>query len=182
MLSDSIAERYAQALFQTALEKGAVKVWGTHLKSVMNTILASSFLSRALEHPQIPCEVKKDMLKKVFSESLPPQVLNFLYLLIDKRREGYLESIEKKYDEMVQNYEGSVAVQVTVAVPLTASLKKSLTAALSKYTRRKVLLETRVEPGLIGGVVVRLEGTIIDWSLAGQLEALHERMLHVQFT
>lgn len=176
MLYESIAERYAQAIFDLSMEGNALKEWEAKLSAVVETIDAHGFLGKALASPRITAEVKKDMLKKVFAGAIPGLMLNFLFILVDKGRQNYLKEILRKFTRKVQEREGTVTAQITAAVTLTPSAEKSLTSALSKYTGKTVRLECTVDPAVVGGAVVRLEGKIMDWSLASHLENIKAMM------
>jgi F-type H+-transporting ATPase subunit delta len=177
MLSESIAERYAEALFQTAQEHGQVRDWERYLLLVCESIQSHTFLGKVLYSPQIAPEVKKEILSKVFLKTLPPSFLNFFLFLADKGRERYLESIRNAYSLKVQELEGMLTARITVASPLSPALEAGLALALSRHTGKRVKLSTSLDPDLIGGVVIRMEDMILDWSISGHLQNLKEKMV-----
>lgn len=177
MLYESVVERYAQAVFELSREQNSVKEWEEKLTGIEEAVRSHSFLKRALSSPRITALAKKDMLRKVFEKTFPSMLLNFLFILVDKGRENYLGAIVKKYREKVLEMEGTVIAQVTVAVPLPPSAERSLTQALSHYSKKNVRLECAVDPHIIGGVIVRMEGRIMDWSIAGHLENVKQKMI-----
>jgi F-type H+-transporting ATPase subunit delta len=177
MLSESIAERYAQALFQAARDKGQIKEWERHLEHIGESVKSHPFLGKVFLSPQIAEDVKKDILRKVFSKECPPELLNFLCILVDKGRECYLESISDNYAHKVQELEGGMTARITVASPLTRQQETGLIKALSGFSGKKVKIETSIDPAIIGGLVIRMEDRILDWSIAGHLEHIRDRMI-----
>ena len=179
MIYESIAKRYAEALFEVASSQGAVRDWETQLLMIQDSLKGHRFISKALLSPQITHEVKSDMLRKIFAGRIPAQLLNFLNILVEKRRENYLEAIIRGYQEKVREQEGTVMARVTVASLPTARVEEELAGALSRLSGKKVRLELEVDPAIIGGVVVRMEGRLLDWSIAGHLNTMKEKMVSV---
>lgn len=179
MYHDSVAERYAQALFEAAKDIGMVKQWEEKLRIILLTIKNDRFLSRALFTPKIPSDVKKDMLKRVFSSEISTPLRNFLYILIDKGRENYLKDIFDCYVDKVLDLDRAMTAKVVVAVPLSPETEVKVADALSRYSGLKIKLEVSIDPDIIGGIIVRMGGKIMDWSISGQLSQLRERMLNV---
>lgn len=177
MLYESIAERYAKAIFDISKQQDSVKEWEDKLSMVLETLQSHKFLGKVLTSPRITNEVKKDMIRKVFKKVLPPFLLNFLFILVDKRRENYLRPIVKKYKEKVQEMEGIVTAQVTAAVQVSPQLELSIVQALSHYSGKKIKLECTVDPGILGGLIVQMEGRIMDWSVAGHLKRMRDKMI-----
>lgn len=173
---ESVALRYAEALIQLAQEKSQVNEWGTGLKGALLAIEDHRFLRKALYSLQIPQQVKKEILSKVFSGTLAPPLLNFLFLIIDKGRERYLKRMVIKYDELVRGLQGVLAAMVTLAAPPSAESLAVLEAALSRHAGKPVKVEYTVDPSIIGGVVVKMDGKMMDWSISAHLTELRERM------
>ncbi len=176
MQYDQISERYATALFELAREKGALNEWGVALRESVKSLKSHPFMGRALFSPRIPPEIKKDMLHKLLATRLPKELLSFLNLLVDKGRERYLTAIQDEYDEKCQELEGGVTAMVTVAVPLDPGEERDLAMALSRFTGKKVRLETAVDPIVGGGALIRMGGKILDWTISGHLERLKNIM------
>jgi len=173
---ESVAERYAEALIQLAREKSQVNEWQAGLKEALQAIEGHRFLGKALYSLQIPQEVKKKILSKVFTGTLAPPLLNFLLLIVDKGRERYLKRMVIKYGEKVRELQGVLAAMVTLAVPPSAGSLAAMEKALSGYAGKPVKVEFEVDPSIIGGVVVKMDGRMLDWSISAHLAEIRERM------
>lgn len=173
---ESVVERYAEALILLARERSQVKEWQISLRGALLAIEGHRFLKKALYSLQIPKEVKKAILGKVFSGTLAPPLLNFLFLLVDKGRERFLKSMVIKYDEKVREQEGTLAAMVTLAAEPSDDTLAALEKALSRHAGKPVKVEYTVDPLIIGGAVVKLDGKMLDWSIAAHLASLKEIM------
>jgi F-type H+-transporting ATPase subunit delta len=103
---------------------------------------------------------------------LRPIMRDFLSLLADHRRLDQLVGIADQYQKIIDQMLGRVRATITSATPLTAEQGEAVTGALARQTGRTVLVEEQVDPQLLGGVVVDIEGKVYDGSLRTQLEAL----------
>jgi len=105
-----------------------------------------------------------------------PTCQNFVYLLVDRKRITSLKVIMEQYAELVDQHLGRVRAEVTSARPLSAPQRMRLTPALAKSSGKQVILAERVDPSLIGGVIPRMSGKVIDGSVRPRLNALRDRL------
>lgn len=172
-----VAKRYASALFAAAGKLGktdAIENDLAGLDSLWNQVPA---LRRALESPLVPGERKHAVVDKALSDGVDPLSKAFLHLLIEKRREDILPSVREEFVRQADTARGLVRAEATTAVPLVDSQRAALVAALEKRTGKRIELSVREEPGILAGVLVRMEDTVIDGSVRGALERLREQML-----
>ena len=127
--------------------------------------------------PLIPASRKRDLIGKILGNSLDKLTLSFLDLLIDKRREEVLPAIESEIRDLADTARHIVRASATFAVAPTPEEQADLTRSLEQRTGSHVLLVTDIDPRILGGVVVRLQDTIIDGSVRGSLERLREQLL-----
>jgi F-type H+-transporting ATPase subunit delta len=103
---------------------------------------------------------------------------NFLKVLVDNGREEILEEVLGRYEQLVKEYLGRIEVGVTTAVELSQDQLDRLKVRLEGTLEgREVILETDVDPSLVGGAVFRFGGRMMDGSIRGRLESLREGML-----
>jgi F-type H+-transporting ATPase subunit delta len=103
---------------------------------------------------------------------------NFLKVLSDNGRGEILEEVLRRYDELVKEHLGRVEVEVTTAVELSEEESGRIKERLGSILEgREVILQTRVNPDLLGGAIFRFGGRMVDGSVRGQLESLREEML-----
>jgi F-type H+-transporting ATPase subunit delta len=108
--------------------------------------------------------------------SLSPLIVNTLRLLVDRNRLSEIPDIARVYREMVDERVGRVQATLTSAVPAGAELTASIAGALAAMTNKQIVLETRVDPALLGGLVAQVGGTILDGSLKTQLEQIRQTL------
>ena len=172
-----VARRYAAALFQFALETGQVDAVVGDLERVLELMRGFPELAAAVRRPSVPASVKKRLLDELLADEVQPITLDFLKLLIDKRRYDILPEVPECYKELADSHRGIVSVQVRSAVPLTEEEKERLSEVLARSLRKQVRLKTNVDPSLIGGVMLRIGDRLLDGSVKGQLNLLRQRLI-----
>ncbi|HEX6987929.1 MAG TPA: ATP synthase F1 subunit delta [Bacillota bacterium] len=176
MRNRTIARRYAQGLFLLAQEHDVLERLGGELAAVVETLKQAPGLRALLEHPQVPAPRKLEQIEATFGERLSPLVLNFLRLLVRKRRESYLDLIVDEFRRAYDEARGIRYARVISAVELPAELVERVREALSRALGLDVRVDTDVDPDIIGGLVVQIGDRRVDASLRGQLRALRERL------
>lgn len=180
MITSQLALRYAEALYELAAEKQALDGVEKELGIVEETLAAYEELATLIYHPQMPLAAKKETVEKVFGPQLSDYVRNFLLLLVDKRRETALPAIVREYRVLANRARNIAEAEVTTARPLAEGDKKALAAKLSAVTGKTVVLNTRVDERIVGGVVVKIGDKLIDGSVVRQLEALRSALLKTE--
>src|SRR6056297_2495228 len=122
MIKNEIATRYSRALYQLGKEHEELVQLSKELNEIWEIINNNQDLKNALFHQRILPSEKKEVLDKVFAEEVNSHILNFLKLLIDKRREYFLEYIIEEFEKLVNKDENILKVEVTSAVPLKERL------------------------------------------------------------
>ncbi|HXE72691.1 MAG TPA: ATP synthase F1 subunit delta [Candidatus Nitrosotenuis sp.] len=176
MLDETVAARYAEALYELARQDPGPAFALRELEDVARTLAGHAALNRALRAPTVPAQVKKAILKRLLEPRVRALILHFLYLLVDKRREAYLEAIVEAFRRKLRDEQGLVRCRVEVAAPLTTGTRDRLLERLSALTGKKVELEVVVRPEILGGAVLTVGDRLIDGSLRRQLEDLRERL------
>jgi len=128
--------------------------------------------------PLVPAGRKRDILDKILGRSFDDLTLSFLRLLIDKRREHVLTEVEREMQDLTDVSRNVVRAEAIFAVEPTAEEKTALTESLQHRTGGHVDLTVRIDPAILGGIVVRMQDTIIDGSVRGTFERLREQMLN----
>jgi F-type H+-transporting ATPase subunit delta len=175
-MSGSIARRYAKAIIAVAEEETALEQTGDELR-VLGALAADPQIAQALANPLLATTSRRRLARTIAEQlTLRPILRNFLCLLADHRRLDQLGPIADQYQKLLDQRLGRVRATVTSATPLSAAQGDAVLAALAQQTGRTVLATQRVDPQLLGGVVVSVEGTVYDGSLRTQLEALAARI------
>lgn len=175
MSGDIVARRYAGALFAIGREKGLgeLEKYGSTLTALEKLLKASPDLERLLRAPVITPAEKEAVLGALLEKlGANPIMVSFLHLLAEKSRLDQLAAIAAAFERLLDEAKGIVRGTVVTAVPLGAAKKGELAASLGKKAGSEVELGFEVDPGILGGIVLRLGNTIMDASLRAQLTAL----------
>ncbi|MDQ2799642.1 MAG: ATP synthase F1 subunit delta, partial [Armatimonadota bacterium] len=120
---------------------------------------------------------KNKVLDEAFGSRISPTSLNFLRLLIRKRREDLIDEVMRDFRALVAAQQNRVDAIATTANPLSPGQEERLTQSLQSMTGKTVSLTTNVDPAIVGGVVVRIGDSVIDGSVRGQLLRLEQQLL-----
>jgi F-type H+-transporting ATPase subunit delta len=173
----SAVSTYAEALFEAAREREELEEVLEDLKEFVEALHESEELQLFFYGGQIP-EREKRRAIDALTEDMTLTTRNFLKVLSDKGREEILEDALLRYEELVKEHLGRIEVEVTTAIELSDEELDRLRERLGKILEgREVILQTRVNPDLLGGAVFRFGGRMLDSSVRGQLLSLREEML-----
>ncbi len=173
-----VAKRYARALFNAGQKTGKTDAVRRDLATFEGLWKQAPDLKRALESPLVPAEKKHSIIDLAFAKDVDILSRQFLHLLVDKRREEILPVVGGEFAHMADAARGLVRAHATVAAPLDDLQRAAMVESLERRTGKIVDLQVTVDPGIIGGAVVRLLDTVIDGSVRGTLERIREEMLH----
>jgi len=179
MIVGSIARRYAKALFSLADEPGQVEQWSSGLDSLGRALASSPELRETLSSPMFDRDHRRGIVGALGTGiGLPETVRNFLLLLADRNRLGYLAAIVANFRDLADARLGRIRAKVTSAVPLAPEEAKRIAQKLAQGTRADVIVETAVDAALLGGVVAQVGSLVYDGSVRSQLEELRRAMKH----
>jgi F-type H+-transporting ATPase subunit delta len=126
-----------------------------------------------LESPVVKEEDKKAVLRRISGDQLHPYIMNFLMLLVDRRRIRFLQGILKQFQAQLRELKQTVVAEVISAVELTDAQRQSVSEKVKAMTSaNQVELDTKIDPDLIGGVIIKVGSQVIDASLRGQLRRI----------
>lgn len=174
MLKGAVAKRYAQALFEVGEEKELLDQFLEDLAAV-SQVLTHPDLARALDNPKIPLSAKKALVRRFLGDR-NPYIFNFVDLIVSKNRASLAGQIHEAYQRLFDAHRGIMVAEVTTAIPLSESEKEMVVQRLSEITGKRVALELRVDPAILGGLVARIGDQVIDGSTIAKLKALRAEM------
>ena len=177
MRDETVARNYAETLFELASRNESIQEYGDALGMVAGLLEDDSRFRTFVETPRIDDETKKDVIRKVFRDKAPKQVINFVLITIDKRRQTLLREISAEYLLLLDDHLGREHVEVTVARPLDDTTANVVSEQLSKMLGKQAIPHIRVKPEILGGLVVRTGDMIYDGSVRRRLEDLRRRLL-----
>lgn len=173
LMSAEVVEPYAEALMSLADSQNLVERFGNDAKELVSVLKESQELQQFLASPVIKTDDKKAVLRKITGESLHHYMVNFLQLVIDKKRTAFLTGILEQFLALVRERTSTVLAQVTSVTELNQSQRDRVKEQVKSMTNaRDVELETTLDPNLIGGVVIKVGSQVLDASLRGQLRRI----------
>jgi len=176
MRQGSIAKRYATALLQVAQDHGKVDEYQQELHLIVQTFGSNPNLQTAMTSPVVPPSKKMGIFTALVPKlGISASVRNLIHVLVDQERISDLGLIALIYRDLSDELKGRVRVQVTSAVALGANEAK-LKTVLENTLKQEVQIEARVDPEILGGLVVQVQDRIFNASLKGELERLKESL------
>jgi F-type H+-transporting ATPase subunit delta len=176
----SLAERYAGALFDLADQRRALDEVASNLRELRAMLQASSDFVRLIRSPVLSREEQSRAIGVIADRAgLSPLVRNFLGVVARNRRLFAVPAMIEAFLAELAKRRGEVTAQVTAARPLSQTQLEALNAQLRRGLGSRVVLDVRVDPGLIGGLVVKLGSRMIDASVRSKLQRLQLAMKSV---
>ena len=174
MIEGSLARRYAKALLSLAAESGQSDAFGAQLDEVVRlSSQEGGNLLDVMSNPSFTPAERHQVLETVLPRlGLEPVVANFVRLVLDKDRFGALPDIAREYRALADVAANRVRATVTTAFPASTALQAEIAQSLASATGKTVLVETKVDPGLLGGLVARVGDRVFDASLRTRLEQI----------
>lgn len=174
--SQTVARRYAEALFAAARDAGQVDAIERDLVSLTGLMERAPRFLEALRNPLLPADRKRSIIRRLLEDEVQPTTLRLLNLLVEKRRSEILPHLRPLYVEMANEYRGVLPASVASAMPLMPDEEEALIARLAAMTGKRILLRTEVRPELIGGLRVHVGDTVIDGTVVGYLRQLRGQL------
>ncbi len=177
MRTSPLARRYAKALVALCTASKNHAVIGKQLESFAQTWGSSSELQGVIHSPIVPLDDKREILTKIFARYLfAPTTRNFLLVLLENDRLEHVQEIAQAFADAMDELSNRVRAKVTSAVPMERADLTRIQTALRRLTGKTVVLDAKVDPSLIGGVVTEIDNVVLDGSIKTQLKALGERL------
>ena len=166
----NISKRYARAFFEIAAEEKQLERYYNEINQFTSIIAQNKALGEFLANPVFEQESKKNVVENIIGRlKLSGMTVNFLKLLVDKRRIDVLPDIVFFYRQLMDESLKKVRVNLKTAFPLSSKMQNYITSNLEKVTGRKVEVSVEKDPGLLGGIVIGVGDTLYDGSIKNQL-------------
>lgn len=171
-----LAKEYGTALFMLAAEEGAGDAYAEALHGVLSHWRDEPSYVLMLSSPSIPLAERLSLIAEAFAERVPAHVLSYLQLMCEKGRIEHFADSVAAYDELLAASQHVLDVAVTSAVPLTDAQKQSLESKLQTKYGATVHAVYEVDEAVLGGLVVAVDGKVLDGSLRRRLRKIKEVM------
>ncbi|MGD9580175.1 MAG: ATP synthase F1 subunit delta [Vampirovibrionia bacterium] len=171
-----IADRYAEAMLDVAESNQCLDFVKNDLGTASATIKENEDLKKFLDHPIIPIKEKKEVVETIFSNRISPYVINLLKLLLDRNRMFIIDAINESF-KMLFNKRFDIALAVvTTAIDIDDNTKSTIKQKLVDIMGKHVEIETKVDPEILGGVLITIGDSVLDGSIKGRLNDIKRQL------
>lgn len=178
MANETIANPYAQALLGLAVEQGALRPMRDQLAQVVKLLDRSAELEAVFANPTVSTEERHKVVEVIATRLALSKVLrNFLFVLSDRRRLPVLRDIEEVFQKLADKHLGVMRAEAVSSTQLSVAQMTRLKNTLSEKTGKTVLVSNTVDPDLLGGLQVKIDGRLYDASVRTRLRTLREAIL-----
>jgi F-type H+-transporting ATPase subunit delta len=176
MRDTTIARNYAEALLALARKANDLAGYGSMMNAVADAMQRDASLRLFLESPRVSAQEKNAVLARAFQDRMPRLFVLYLQTLVKKRRQMLIPQIAVEYASLVDEIEGRIHAQVTVAREPSDADRAEIAAQLTRALGRQVVPHVAVNPAILGGLVVRVGDTVMDGSVRRRLSQLRSRL------
>lgn len=180
MDQSAIAVRYARAFFSSAKEKKLLDTLKTDILMVLEICKSSKDFAFLLDSPIVKTSKKSDLVKKIFTGKVDILTLNFLLLIVQNKREVHLPAICRNFLELTKKDLNIKTAVLTTASEVELETLKKIEVLLGKELNATIELSSRVNPEIIGGMVLQIEDKQYDASVATQLKKVKQTLLKTE--
>jgi F-type H+-transporting ATPase subunit delta len=175
MPSGASAKRYARAVFEIARENGEIEGWlddlGVLVREVDNADIAAY-----LDAPQVSIERKTELVKGAFGDAVGPLAVNLLLVLASRGNASLIRGIAEEYQQIVDADRGIERAEVVSAVQLDRQQLDDISSLLKTVSGKEVTVADRVEPDILGGLIVRVGDRVMDGSTRTRLQKMRKSL------
>ena len=177
MKSLVLARRYAKALFELAEERKNIESIAEELATFQKLLSENAELRNFFFSPEAGKEQKIKFVQDNFKGRFSTLLIHFLHLLIEKGRQNILDEIASEFGKRYDRYQNKVRASAITAIPMSEADMQSLNDLLSKRFQANFEIKNRVDADILGGVVLQIDGKVLDGSIRNQLKRLRAQML-----
>ncbi|GCE48549.1 F-type H+-transporting ATPase subunit delta [Thermosporothrix hazakensis] len=177
MLKGAIARRYAEAIFNLARKQNTLDRTLEDVKGIAQ-LFSGRKLSYLLREPKVPAKRKESALREALASHVLPTSLNLALLVVQRELVEVMPNIAAELEQLLLNYRNQAVAEVTTAMPMDDEQRTIVQRALEKTTGKSIILQTRVDPSILGGVVARVGDQLIDGSVRNRLHILQQQLLN----
>ncbi|MDD4200411.1 MAG: ATP synthase F1 subunit delta [Eubacteriales bacterium] len=167
---------YGSALLEAARETEKEKEILADAKSVLTAMDDNPDFKKFVDYPGISASEKKEILENIFAGKISKEFMNFLFVLVDKRRAGRLVQIIKVYEHLIEKQEGVSYGTVYSVVPITQEKLEEIEEQTEKLLQTRVHLDNQLQPNLMAGFRILIDGKVIDASYKKKFEEMAARL------
>jgi F-type H+-transporting ATPase subunit delta len=176
MLKGAIGRRYAAAIFDIALRQNTIDRTLEDVQGIAK-VFSNRKIAYLLTEPKVPAKRKETAVRQALASKVLPTSLNLALLVVQRELVEAMPNIASELEKLVLDYKNEAKAQVTTAAPMDEALSNSVKQALERWTGKTILMQTRIQPEILGGLVARVGDQLIDASVRFRLSALRKQLL-----
>ncbi len=176
-----VSKTYGEALFSVAVEEDKGSLFLEEAEGIRNILKDNPDFDRMMLHPGIPKQEKLTVLEQVFEGRVSPEMTGFLKVIVQKERYSDLKGILQYFIDKVKEAQKIGIAHVTTAVELSGQQKEQVCRRLLETTKyRSMEMHYKTDPGIIGGMIIRIGDRVVDSSIRSKLDDLTRQLLQIQ--
>ncbi len=176
MLKGAVARRYAAAIFDIARKQNTLDRTLEDVRHIAE-LFSDRKIAFLLREPKVPAQRKEQAVRKALQGKVLPMLLNLTLLLIQRELVDYASNIAKELQQMVRDYRNEAIADVTTATQIDKTQTNTIQQALEERTGKTIIVQSHVDPTILGGVIARVGDQVIDGSIRYRLSLLEQNML-----
>jgi F-type H+-transporting ATPase subunit delta len=176
MLKGAIARRYAGAILELAQKQNALDRTLEDVKGIAQ-VFAHRKLAYLLREPKVPAQRKETALREALTSKVLPMSLNLALLVVQRELVDLMPNIAIELERLVLDYHNQAIAQVTTAAELDQAQSDLVKGSLERTTGKNIIMYTRTDPSILGGLIARVGDQVIDSSIRYRLHAIQQELL-----
>lgn len=177
MSTEIVADKYSSAMLELAQEQGNLVTTEENLLYVASVLNEQPELVGFINNPIVEADAKISLLGKVFGTAVEKTVLHLMYVMVKRGRYRYLQDTIRAFIKKSREARGILEAIVTVAEPLTDTLRDDVQAKLQAMTGKDIIVSVRQDPRIMGGIIIQIGDKRIDGSIARRLDELKKTLV-----
>ncbi|MFC1477507.1 ATP synthase F1 subunit delta [candidate division KSB1 bacterium] len=177
MIAESLARRYAVALFNLAVERDELEQLNDEYMVINEVVTSERNFRYFLYSPKVSGSIKKQVLTEIFQTRVSRSMLHFLFLLIDKKRQTLFDIIYRHFTTLYDNFHNRAIITVCPALPLGGEILDDIRLEFERFLKKSISVEEKVDSSLIGGLQVRVHNTVYDASIRNRLRLIRKELV-----
>jgi F-type H+-transporting ATPase subunit delta len=176
MLKGAIARRYAAAIFDIARKQNTIDRTLEDVQGIAK-VFSNRKVAYLLTEPKVPAQRKETAVRQALTSKVLPTSLNLALLVVQRELVEAMQNIANELEKLVLDYKNEAKAEVATATEMDEAQRNSVKQALERRTGKTILMQTKVQPEILGGVVARVGDQVIDGSVRYRLSALRQQLL-----
>jgi F-type H+-transporting ATPase subunit delta len=174
--TNPIVRRYARAVFELGNEKKILDSVTEEVHTFSKLLESNKKLHFYFYSKEIETKRKMQVIGELLKGKASEIFVNFLLLLISKGRQSSYQQIVFEFDRLCDKLDNKIRAMLTLAIPLQSEQVEQIRKALEKATGSKVVLEEKIDPNILGGIIIQIDGKVIDASLSKQIANMAKKL------